>query len=40
MLSISEAEAAVDWKLYELTDSRLQLAQRAGKIVTYNKVRQ
>ena len=40
MLSISEAEAAIDWKLYELTDSRMQLAQRAGKIVTYNKVRQ
>lgn len=40
MMSISEAEAAVDWKLYELNDSRMQLAQKAGKIVTYNKVQQ
>ena len=40
MMSISEAEAAIDWKLYVLTDSQLQLAQKAGKIVTYNKVKQ
>ncbi len=37
MVNISQAEAAIDWKLFELTDTQMKLRQ-TSRIVTFQKI--